>query len=210
MLSQYDLLASRRFRSTTHSPGVALCCGWKIIASIDRRVEQRVRLPQLDTVWRRASSNDGFNPICWGSVCRAEGAGPVLLGSFTSTATWLRGIRPALRHLLNILWLLRAVSLARVYVSICCTRGIRLVSCHRVASVSQAKARLSSAKTLISSGWSEQEVCGGNLSRLMASCIQNEIMLAVMQLLWPSMMRSLLAHRSSAFVEDAKTVVGCS
>jgi hypothetical protein len=89
--------------------------------------------------------------VC-GGVCGGEAVVADLVGSFSSTVIGLRGTRPALCHPLNTLRLMRALSRARMYVSTHCARGMRLVSSRRIASASQAKARLSGANTPTSSG----------------------------------------------------------
>jgi hypothetical protein len=98
------------------------------------------------------SSNNRSMLVRCGGVCGGEAVVADLVGSYSSTVIGLRGTRPALCHPLNTLRLMRALSRARMYVSTHCARGMRLVSSHRIASVSQAKARLSGANTPTSSG----------------------------------------------------------
>jgi hypothetical protein len=98
------------------------------------------------------SSNNRSILVYCGGVCSGEAVVADLVGSFSSTVIGLRGTRPALCHPLNTLRLMTVLSRARMYVSTHCARGMRLVSSRRVASVSQAKARLSGANTPTSSG----------------------------------------------------------
>lgn len=124
----------RAFRAWRSSACSLTCCfrvmfplraisGARVIRCIKRFVgDRRSRQACLSSVPSdgELSSRDRSRSICWAGVCGGEAAGVELSRSFASTVTGRNGINPAIRQPLRMLCLLRALSLARIYVPTHC------------------------------------------------------------------------------------------